>query len=66
MDILANAADASQTTHGIATALRSLPSFRDKTYAQASQAYQVAYQQILKNIWDQRPYDVDLARKVLS
>ncbi|KUJ12762.1 uncharacterized protein LY89DRAFT_192295 [Mollisia scopiformis] len=64
MDILGDAADASLTPYGVAVALQTLPSFRNKSRAQASEAYQEAYQTILKNIWDQS--HADLARKVLS
>ncbi|OKO93979.1 hypothetical protein PENSUB_12258 [Penicillium subrubescens] len=62
MDFLASKAVTSRKFH-VLQALRSLPSFHDKTF---EEAYRDAYTGILKGIWEQSPYDVELARKVLS
>ncbi|CAN9137660.1 unnamed protein product [Alternaria alternata] len=65
MDFLGYAAEPVMARKGrVRKALRSLPSFRDKSF---EEAYQRAYQSILKGIFqDQNPSDVDLARRVLS
>lgn len=62
MDFLAREAATSRKSH-VLQALRRLPSFHDKTF---EEAYQDAYTGILKGIWEQSAYDVELARKVLS
>jgi ankyrin repeat protein len=62
MDFLASKAVTSRKSH-VLQALRSLPSFHDKTF---EEAYRDAYTGILKGIWEQSAYDVELARKVLS
>lgn len=61
MGILANVARKRREDFLVAVSC-DLPTFPDKTI----EDYQSAYQKILKNIWDQNPDDVDLARKVLS
>lgn len=62
MDFLASRAVTSRKSH-VLQALRILPSFHDKTF---EEAYRDAYTGILKGIWEQSAYDVELARKVLS
>lgn len=62
MNILANVA-LKRDQRLVIRSLQSLPSFSDGTI---TENYQAAYQEILKDIWDQAPANADIARKVMS
>jgi ankyrin repeat protein len=62
MNILADISR-KRVTSLVMTTSQNLPTFHDKTI---EKDYKSAYQEILKNIWEQDPNDVDYARKVLS
>ncbi|RSL94266.1 hypothetical protein CDV31_014396 [Fusarium ambrosium] len=63
METLASKAGLRRGKKTIADALKNLPQFN---HAQILESYQKAYQEILKNIWNQSPPRVERARQVLS
>ncbi|EEU34232.1 uncharacterized protein NECHADRAFT_85502 [Fusarium vanettenii 77-13-4] len=63
MQILVNTANGHSRKSAIKKALRTLPQF---DHTQILESYQKAYRAILKNIWFQGPFKVNLARRVLS
>ncbi|RTE72649.1 hypothetical protein BHE90_012925 [Fusarium euwallaceae] len=63
METLASKAGLRRGKKTIADALKNLPQFN---HTQILESYQKAYQEILKNIWNQSPPRVERARQVLS